>query len=348
MLMKLGNNNYDEKMMVRYLGLSAAAACLYYIHTEVGIDIISNSLKIEFLPLDGQLLIDPQTLKNFSIFSASKDLVWKLSTSKKKSCLPTLFNLLDHCYTPSGARILRSRLAGPPSEVSVITQHQNFISEIVEDETLYNELRIIYSEIMDLDPVITFLVTNGTKKNMEPLFELDCLNRLYQNAKNIKKLQDILLKMNSMLGKELGKSINETNYVQLAEILSEFLELDLNNPLTKKCNSNIIFSIKPKIINILDITRKSFEDSLSKIYKYANELSEKYNIKISIKFNKSRRFYLSINKSQLMRNNKSSIESMSNKFNQMVEFSGYLIHLNYCMFMSMKIMLQEQLMNYYF
>ncbi|KAH0794706.1 DNA mismatch repair protein MSH4 isoform X2 [Histomonas meleagridis] len=183
LLYEYGNENNYEKLTNNYLSLSSAAACLHYIQTEIGIEIISHSLRISFKPLEGHVMIDPSTLHNF-----------------------------------------------------------------------------------------------------------------------------------------------KTQYETLSNKLSEFLEIDNDNITKHKNEAQFVYSIKSGIISILDVTRKSFEDSLTKIYEHSKQLSEKYNIKISIKNNKSRRYYLSINKSQLEKKNDNTIvQSVSDTINQMVYHSGYLI-----------------------
>ena len=180
-------NNTDDQLINRYLCISASAACIFFTQTEYKIDIMPHSLKIHFQPLDGQLMIDPITLRQFSILSApmsstyssfatcsssiassksiksksnSNQQMFRLITSKRNLCTPTLFNLLDRCFTHSGARLLRTNLAAPPTQVKVIQERQEFIAELLAtgNSGIYYDLIDIFSSVADLDPVITFFV----------------------------------------------------------------------------------------------------------------------------------------------------------------------------------------------
>ncbi|OHT11453.1 MutS domain III family protein [Tritrichomonas foetus] len=331
-LSDLANSDIDDHLINRYLSLSSAAACLYFAQVEYKLSIYSNSLKVTFQPLEGRLLIDPIALRQFSIISTpKKDSLIKLSTSKRKFCLPTLFNLVDRCFTPSGTRFLRSTIAAPPNNASIIKNRQDFIAEIVESTEIYEQLISIFSNIVDLDPVITFLVTKGTTKISGCSVAIDILQRLIYDIDKINTMHSIFSEMKCDLAQAMAQTIEQSDFAKINEQISVYLNPDPDILLNDQANNEVsrqIYALKDGIVGILDMTRKCYEETLSDISSHANDLETKYNIKISVKFNKSRRYFLQVNKKYLEKPNEtihvsSSVRDAVEKMGRSP--SGYLI-----------------------
>lgn len=355
----------DTQFVDRYLCLAAAAACIHYTQTDFRVDIYPHTLKIAFQTLDKQLMIDPHVLRQFSILStplhsdsstfsscssslapsaSSKTIngkiigvtghrydkpMFSLTTTKRKICAPTLFNLLDRCFTVSGSRILRTSLASPPTDIQLINERHEFINELINrNPDAYYQLIEAFSSIADLDPVITFFVTKGTTKIAGCSIAVDSLQRLLYDIDKVAQIHSILLTLESSISNKMKDKIEKSNFRQINDIISDFLNPDLGiqNKANENDASNQIYAIKNGIIGILDVTRKSYEDSLSDIYNLAKELSKKYEMKIVVKYNKSRKYYFQINKSHLKQDSREIFRSAVDVVNQMgVSPSGYVI-----------------------
>jgi DNA mismatch repair protein MSH4 len=324
MLQEFGHTCNDDQLHNRYLAISAAAAVLFYVQSDFNIEIFHHSLQIDFKPLEGHLLIDSLAFKQFSIFSVSdRDSALKLSTPKHKLCLPTLFNLINFCHIPSGARCLRAILASPPSDIDQIKLRQDFVEEVVLNDQLYNDLALVFGRILDLDPALTFLVTKGTTKLAGSSIALDSLQRLHLNSRLIKGLMRILASMHSDLAQQMVSTVELAESEQLGQLLDHFLA---ESTAEVQSHSAQIFAIKPKVIGILDVTRKCYEDSLSEIHQLGKTLSEKYDIKISVKYNKSRRFHFWINKGQLKKRELDKVTTIAEALqNVAITASGFII-----------------------
>jgi DNA mismatch repair protein MSH4 len=324
MLQEFGHTCNDEQLHNRYLAISAAAAVLFYVQSDFNIEIFHHSLQIDFKPLEGHLLIDSLAFKQLSIFSVNdKDSALKLSTPKHKLCLPTLFNLINFCHIPSGARCLRATLASPPSDIGQIKLRQDFVEEIVLNDQLHNDLALIFGTILDLDPALTFLVTKGTTKLVGSSIALDSMQRLHRNSELVKGLMRILASMHSELAQQMASTVELAESEQLGQLLDHFLAD--STPEVQSSNAQI-YAIKPKVIGILDVTRKCYEESISEIHQLGKTLSEKYDIKILVKYNKSRRFYFWINKGQLKKRELDKVTTIAEALqNVAVTASGFII-----------------------
>jgi DNA mismatch repair protein MSH4 len=305
LLASLSKSGHDDQLHNRYLAISSAAACLIFAQDEANLEIASRSLKVDFKALEGHLLIDSLTLRQFSILSSGASHV-KLTTPKRSKCPPTLFNLCDRCWTPSGSRFLRATLAMAPSDREVILRRQNFVAELVGSDFLFSGLNDVLGRVIDLDPVLTFLVAKSPTASAKISLGLECLQNLLRSCAVISDMQEILGQMKCDLAKTMAADITASDFKRLAEFLRSFLEP------ANDCNSikkDYIYAVKKGAVTILDVARKSYEDSLSAMIKLVSELSDKYQLKISLKSNKSRRFHLSMQKNSLK---KREIEKQTN------------------------------------
>jgi DNA mismatch repair ATPase MutS len=182
---------------------------------------------------------------------------------------------------PSGARCVRTILASPPSNIDQIKLPQDFVEEIVLNDQLHDNLALVFGRILNLDPALTFLVTKGTMKLVGSSIVLDSLQRLHRNSGIIKGLMPILASMHSELAQQMVSTVELAESEQLGQLLDHFLA---ESTTEVQSNSAQIYAVKPKAIGILDVTRKCYEDSLSEIHQLGKALSEKYDIKISVKY----------------------------------------------------------------
>lgn len=54
----------------------------------------------------------------------------------------TLYGILKHTQTPGGDRLLRANILQPPSDVNTIITRQDCIAELMDNEDLFNDLRV--------------------------------------------------------------------------------------------------------------------------------------------------------------------------------------------------------------
>ena len=297
----------------RYLCLSAASAVLQYAQKEEDVDIFPHSLQTVFHSLEGHLMIDPLVLSNFNVLSAPKNVLLKISTSKRRICSPSLFNLIDRTLTPSGGRFLRSTLAAPPSDPRHITLRQEFVQELVMNDDMLVSLKQSIDHLYDIDDVITFLVTRISKKKSTTAKPLDCMIRLSKNGHILNGLKESLASMGSKLAQSLLKSLIDSKYDDLTSLIDEFIEPDLESKASFTTDSSsFIYCIKNGVVPLLDVTRKTYESTLQEIFRTTNEIAEKYGIQAQIKYNKSRRFYLQIRKASFQKRKPSSLASIAN------------------------------------
>jgi DNA mismatch repair protein MSH4 len=104
--------------VARYYALSAASAVFKYAEIKLNTQFASGSLRIRFVPVEGTMMIDPETARNLEIvenMGNAKSLHslfgYEFLSLVEKYSLP--LSILNHCSTAMGRRLLRATLLAP-------------------------------------------------------------------------------------------------------------------------------------------------------------------------------------------------------------------------------------------
>lgn len=157
-------------------GFTAAGALLAYIW-ETTKDSFPRFDRIESYVISDFVSIDYATRRNLELTETIRD------KSKKGSLLWAI----DNTKTNMGARLLKNWLCQPLKNVSEILKRQNHITELIENNSLCNELSLNLENICDVDRLST-KISNGTAlpKDFTALkFSLQKLPEIINLASNL-------------------------------------------------------------------------------------------------------------------------------------------------------------------
>lgn len=105
--------------VVRYYALSAASAVFKYVETTLNTQFASGSLRIRFIPVEGTMMIDPNTVRNLEIADNMGNARSPHSLFGYESLPPVVesysfpLGVQNHCSTPMARRLLRATLLAP-------------------------------------------------------------------------------------------------------------------------------------------------------------------------------------------------------------------------------------------
>ncbi|WP_072697513.1 DNA mismatch repair protein MutS [Desulfovibrio litoralis] len=140
-----------------------------------------------FKPLDQNkyLVIDEVTERNLELFK-------RMDGSKGSG---TLLHVLDNCLTPMGSRLLQERLHYPFKDLEQITEIQNAVKYLLENQGLRLRLQKILSQVQDLERLSTRIHVNRTNPRDvlalgTSLACLTNLRRLLENPLNTSIISD--------------------------------------------------------------------------------------------------------------------------------------------------------------
>jgi DNA mismatch repair protein MSH4 len=100
---------------------------------------------MKYEPSEGSMMIDISTIY-------SLELVQNLQNPKSRDCL---FGLLNETQTPMGARLLRSNVLQPITEVEVLSTRYDAVDELQTKEEMFYATRAALKNFLDADKILT-------------------------------------------------------------------------------------------------------------------------------------------------------------------------------------------------
>ncbi len=108
--------------LTRYYALSAASAVFKYVEIKLNTQFANASLRIRYVPVEGTMMIDPETVRNLEIVdnmgnarSPHSLFGYEFLSPIEEYRFPIFFllSVLNHCSTAMARRLLRATLLAP-------------------------------------------------------------------------------------------------------------------------------------------------------------------------------------------------------------------------------------------
>ncbi|PPQ78808.1 hypothetical protein CVT25_010677 [Psilocybe cyanescens] len=171
----------------KYYALSAACALFKYAEGRLNTRFAAASLRIKYVPVEGTMMIDPDTARNL-------ELVGNM-THKKSS--HSLFGVLNYTYTPMASRLLRVNILSPITVQSSIDARLDVVDELINAEDRFSYTRDALKTLnkMDFDKLIVALASSEVRAstNAKPASQrISQILNLRNVVKNIPLLRKAL------------------------------------------------------------------------------------------------------------------------------------------------------------
>ena len=155
-------DTYEPLVVEEYIILSAAHALIVYMQQGLGASLAEKSLNLT-INADGtnRMMIDRASLWQLELLLNAK-------TGKTKN---SLVGTIDFTKTSVGARLLRTNIMSPPTDVGTINSRLELVDTFLASEELFNEVYEHLSRLPELDTMLSNvgLVPNRTEvKGDEP------------------------------------------------------------------------------------------------------------------------------------------------------------------------------------
>ncbi|KAH0590086.1 hypothetical protein H2248_000261 [Termitomyces sp. 'cryptogamus'] len=155
----------------KYYALSATCALFKHAEAKMNTRFATGSLRIRYVPVEGTMMIDPDTARNL-------ELVENMTYRKSAH---SLFGVLNHTYTAMASRLLRVNLLSPITVqtsidarldvvegifcIRLIKGWSTYLSEFIRTEDRYTEVRDALKAFnkMDFDKLIVSLASQEVR-----------------------------------------------------------------------------------------------------------------------------------------------------------------------------------------
>jgi DNA mismatch repair protein MSH4 len=123
-------------LLIRYYALSAASAVFKYVEVKLNTQFASGSPRIRFVPVEGTMMIDPETVRNLEIVdnmgrARSPHSLFGyefLSPAEEELISLFLLSVLNYCSTAMARRLLRGTLLAPVTGTLKINPKPSFLT----------------------------------------------------------------------------------------------------------------------------------------------------------------------------------------------------------------------------
>ncbi|KAJ8462533.1 hypothetical protein ONZ45_g17900 [Pleurotus djamor] len=254
-----------------YYALSAACALFKYTESKMNTLFASHSLRIRYLPVEGTLMMDPETARSLELVD---------SVLHKKST-HTLFGVLNHTYTPMAARLLRVNILSPITVPDAINARLDFVEDLFTDT---RDALKMFKKI-DFDKLVSALATSEA--------------HVTSSAKSASgRISHILNLRNAIRGISVLEQAL-TGQCHLMRILRSMLADErlthIENLITSQLNEETtpskfgiaavnarVYALKANTNHLLDVARETYKENVGDIYQLNRSLSEMHGLPLNL------------------------------------------------------------------
>ncbi|KAJ4477826.1 muts domain V-domain-containing protein [Lentinula edodes] len=278
----------------KYYVLSACSALFKYAEIRQNTRFSAGSLRIKYSPVDGTMMIDPESAKNL-------ELVGNMSHRKSYH---SVFGILNHTYTAMAARLLRVNILAPITVQTSIDARLDVVEELVQDEDLFNEVRSALKTLnsMDFDKLIATLaasetiVTNSAKAASNRVTQM--LN-LRNAVRNLPLLQKSLENTKSQLLRIIRDMLLDERLEKIDSLIRASLNEDTAPTKHGIAAVNArVYAVKANHNRLLDVARETYKENVGDIYSLCNALTQTHEIPLTLVYQESG-FVFSMKKTDL-------------------------------------------------
>ncbi|KAF1953836.1 hypothetical protein CC80DRAFT_537117 [Byssothecium circinans] len=274
-----------------YYAVCCMAAVMKYTDFSLGRKITPHSLRIKYEPSQGSMMIDISTIY-------SLELVQNLHNPKSRDCL---FGLLNQTQTPMGARMLRSNVLQPLTDVETINKRYDAVDELQVNEDMFQSTRGALKNFLDVDKILTALIVVPTKPTLQTSEQsINQIIMLKTFVHSIRPIYEALFGARSSMLQNIREYCAPVNIRPLLELIDEAINDDTHyakQPV--ELRNQRTYAVRSGVNGLLDVARQTYKENQGDAYLYVTELGENYNLGTTIKYETSRGFYIQIPKSDL-------------------------------------------------
>ncbi|KAI9510622.1 muts domain V-domain-containing protein [Russula earlei] len=267
----------------KYYALSAASAVFKYVEIKLNTRFSVGSLRIRFVPVEGTMMIDPETARNLEI-------VDNFGNARSPY---SLFSLLNHCSTPMARRLLRATLLAPVTVEAALEARLDLVEELVQSEDRFTEVKDALKHLckVDIDKLISSLASNETREASSARTASSRVTQmlnLRDVVRHLPALQKALVGSTSELLKIICNMLSDERLEKIERLVSESLNEDASLQKTGIGAINArVYAVKANFNPLLDVARETYKENVGDIHALHGNLTEKYGLPIQLVYQES-------------------------------------------------------------
>ena len=226
------------------------------------------------------------------------ELIQNLQNAQSNLCL---YGLLNKTLTPMGARLLRSNILQPSTNVETITKRYDAIEELSSKEELFTTVRQTLKSGIDAEKLLTSLIILEVRSPMK--FVEDSINKvimLKHYIQSIRPIEEALMSARSELLGGIRANCASNELDDLLALINSTINED-----TQYCKSPLelrnqrTYAVKSGINGLLDVARTAYKELTEDAYRMVEELRESHNFSFELHYDTQRQMFIRFPADQL-------------------------------------------------
>ncbi|TFK42146.1 muts domain V-domain-containing protein [Crucibulum laeve] len=274
----------------KYYALSAACALFKYAETRLNTRFAAMSLRIRYVPVEGTMMIDPDTARNLELV---ENMAHKKSTH-------SLYGTLNHTYTAMASRLLRVNILSPITSQSAIDARLDVVEGTiiqlhmsVRSEDRFTDVRDALKTLnkMDFDKLIVSLAsseahaTNSSKPASQRVMQMLNLRNIVKNLPILKKALD---GSQSQLLRIICDMLADERLAKIETLVCANLNEDSAPAKGGIGAMNArVYAVKANCNRLLDVARETYKENIGDIFQLNRSLSEAHELPLTLQYQES-------------------------------------------------------------
>lgn len=267
----------------KYYTLSAACALFKFVETRLNTRFSACSLRIRYIPVEGTMMIDPETVRNLEL----------INNQTRKKSTHSLFGVLNHTYTAMATRLLRTNILAPITAQSALDARLDAVEELIHSEDRFTEIKGALKVLnkMDFDKLISslgFSEVRPTTTAKGAFSRVSQILSLRTAIRSLPFLQSALNGCKSQLLLIIHGILSDERLTKIEELIVENLNDDAG---TVKGGIGAInarvYAVKANRNRLLDVARETFKENVADIYQLNDALSERHSLPLTLVYQES-------------------------------------------------------------
>ncbi|KAK0197948.1 muts domain V-domain-containing protein, partial [Armillaria mellea] len=283
----------------KYFALSATSALFKHAEAKLNTRFAAGSLLIRYVPVDGTMMIDPETIRNL-------ELVGNMANKKSPH---SLFGTVNHTFTSMASRLLRVNLLSPITGTLVCNvsrrerYNRGLVIEFVKSEDAFTNVKAALKPMnkMDFDKLI--LASSETKPTTTAQGASTRVSQML-NLRNIVKcipqLQEALAGCKSHLLRIVCDMVSDERIANIERSITKSLNEDtLPSKHGIGAVNTRVYAVKANYNRLLDVARETYKENVGDIYALNTTLSEQHDLPLTLIYHDTG-FVFSLKKSDVI------------------------------------------------
>ncbi|KAK7907967.1 hypothetical protein PG985_015270 [Apiospora marii] len=268
-----------------YYATCSFAAAVKYMRLACHLTIMPHSLRLSYQPSENTMMIDISTIQ-------SLELIQNIQNSMSKDCL---YGILNETSTPMGARMLRSNILQPSTQVNgTLTPRYDALDELAVKEDMFFEIRKALKGFADAEKLLTKLVIvpegasiyesqqaiNQVLMIKDFVVAISAVHEALEEAESV-----LLLRIQRICRPELIQPVLD----MIKETINEdvtFMKLPIDMWHQRT------YAVKSGVNGLLDVARQTYKEGTDDVHQHVEDINKEFELSLDIKFDQDRKYWL--------------------------------------------------------